>query len=255
MAVNSIIGWDMAAGTDIGLIRVRNEDALRIFPKQGIVILSDGMGGHRAGDVASSMAVDVIASLLVPNNSEREADDGSPICPQSLADSLDDANTAILDAARQNPDCSGMGATVVVVSFHEQHFIAAHLGDSRLYRCSQGQLEQLTIDHTLAQQYMSQGFITRQQAGSWNAKNILLKALGIDEIITPDITEGSIRDDDLFLLCSDGLTDAVADVDIEKLLQQADDGLQQKVEQLISAANNNGGPDNVSVILVRRSSP
>ncbi len=255
MSANSIIGWDMAAGTDVGLIRARNEDALRIFPNQGIVILSDGMGGHRAGDVASSMAVDVIASLLVPNNSEHQADHGSPISAQFLADSLHNANTAILHAAGQNPDCSGMGATVVVVSFHQRYFIAAHLGDSRLYRFSQGQLEQLTIDHTLAERYMSQGFITRQQADNWNGKNILLKALGIGEIITPDITEGSIRDDDLFLLCSDGLTDAMTDLDIEKLLQQAGNGLQQKVEQLITAANNNGGPDNVSVILVRRASP
>jgi protein phosphatase len=253
MSVNSITGWEMAAGTDIGLIRVRNEDALGIFPNQGIVILSDGMGGHRAGDVASSMAVDVIASLLVPNNNERQADDGSPVSSQTLADSLHNANTAILTAARQQPACLGMGATVVVASFHEQHFIAAHVGDSRLYRFSKGQLEQLTIDHTLAERYMSQGFITRQQVNNWTGKNILLKALGIDEMITPDITEGPVRGDDLFLLCSDGLTDAVADVDIEKLLQQDDEGLQQKVEQLITAANNNGGPDNVSVILVRRS--
>lgn len=255
MSVNSVTGWDMAAGTDVGLTRVRNEDALRIFPHQGIVILSDGMGGHLAGDVASSMAVDVIASVLVPQDSERQGEDGSLVSPQSLADSLHDANTAIRNAAKQTPDCYGMGATVVVVSFHGQHFLAAHLGDSRLYRFSQGQLEQLTIDHTLAEQYISQGFITRQQADNWTGKNILLKALGIDEIITPDITEGSVNEDDLFLLCSDGLTDAVADVDIQKLLQQDDGDIQHKVEQLIAAANNNGGPDNVSVILVRRSSP
>jgi protein phosphatase len=253
--MNSVTGWDMAAGTDVGLIRVRNEDALRIFPNQGIVILSDGMGGHRAGDVASSMAVDVIASLLVPTDSKRQADDVFPVNPQFLADSLDNANAAILNAARQQPNRSGMGATVVVASFHEQHFIAAHLGDSRLYRFSHGRLEQLTVDHTLAERYISEGIISRQQAHSWNGRNILLKALGIDETIAPDITEGAVRDDDLFLLCSDGLTDAVTDVDIEKLLRQNGDGLQQTVEQLIIAANNNGGPDNVSAVLVRRSNP
>lgn len=246
--------WEMAAGTDVGLIRIRNEDAVRIFPDQGIVILSDGMGGHRAGDVASSMAVDVIASLLVPKDSARQAAHASPVSPQSLTHSLHDANTAILNTARQRPDCTGMGTTVVVVSFHEKQFIAAHLGDSRLYRFSHGKLEQLTMDHTLAEQYINQGFLTRQQADNWNGKNILLKALGIDETISPDITKGSVCAHDLFLLCSDGLTDAVAGVDIENVLQQHHGGLQQKVEQLITAANNNGGPDNVSVILVRRSS-
>ncbi len=255
MSVNSITGWDMAAGTDVGLIRSRNEDALRIFPHHGIVILSDGMGGHRAGNVASSLAVDVIASLLVPANGEQQGFERASTNPQFLADSIHDANTAILTAARQEPAYSGMGATVVAASFHEQHFTAAHVGDSRLYRFSKGRLEQLTVDHTLAERYMSHGYITRQQAAHWNAKNILLKALGIDESVTPDITEGSVGSEDLFLLCSDGLTNAVADVEIEELLQPGAGDLQQKVEQLIAAANNNGGPDNISVILVRRSNP
>lgn len=254
MSLNNIIMWDIAAGTDVGLMRARNEDALRIFPDQGIVILSDGMGGHRAGDIASSMAVDVIASFLVRNDRGHPVTHPSLVSPQSLSDSLRDANSAILNTARQKPECHGMGATIVVVSFHEEHFVAAHLGDSRLYRFSRGELEQLTIDHTLAERYISQGFITRKQVDVWNGKNILLKALGIDEMITPEITKGSVCDRDVFLLCSDGLTDAVADVDIGNVLQQEEVSLQQKVEQLIAAANNNGGPDNVSVILVRRSS-
>ncbi len=243
----------MAAGTDIGLIRIRNEDAVRIFPQQGIVILSDGMGGHRAGDVASSMAVEVIASQLGCGPRGSHAGNGLPVSPQTLAETLLNANTAILNVAREQADCSGMGATVVVVCFHDQHYIAAHIGDSRLYRFAEGRLEQLTVDHTLAERYMRQGFITRQQATRWNGKNILVKALGTDETVTPDINQGPVSSDDLFLLCSDGLTEAMADAEIENLLQQDDIGLQCKVERLIAAANNNGGPDNISVILARPS--
>ncbi len=245
-------GWEMAAKTDIGLIRTRNEDSIRIIPERGIAILSDGMGGHRAGDVASNIAVEVIASSLAP--SLVGEDQHLRLSAGRLVYSLQLANAAILKAADEERDFAGMGATAIVVHFDADRFSAVHIGDSRMYRFSEGRLEQLTVDHTLAQQYLDQGLVREERGGGWFGNNVLLKALGIDENIDPDITEGRVKHEDLFLLCSDGLNEAVADEEIIELLGGDQIDLIEKAERLIDAANRNGGPDNVSVILVRQSS-
>ncbi len=241
----------MAAKTDIGLIRSRNEDSIRIIPERGIAILSDGMGGHRAGDVASNIAVEVIASSLEPtlvgDEKQQELSSGR------LAYSLKLANAAILRAAGEDKKYAGMGATAIVVHFYADKFFTVHIGDSRMYRFSEGRLDQLTVDHTLAQQYVDQGLIAQARVDGWFGNNVLLKALGIDETIEPDINEGRVELGDLFLLCSDGLNEAVADSEIAEVLGRGNGILEKKVEQLIDTANRNGGPDNISVILVRPS--
>ena len=236
--------YEMAWGTDIGRIRTRNEDALKTFPEQGVAILSDGMGGHRAGDVASQMAVDIIAERLI------EADNS--ITPDQMVASLEAANQSIRQKAFNEPNCQGMGATVVVVSFGEEQLLIAHAGDSRLYRFAGGRLQQLTEDHTLAQQYVREGLMNQNEADRWVGRNMLVKGLGIDSHVDPDINHEDLQPDCMYLLCSDGLTDAVSDDLIAATLRKHGGSMQEAVDRLIELANDNGGPDNISIILARQ---
>jgi len=255
VSANGKVSWRMASGTDIGLLRTRNEDSLRIFPKFGVAILSDGMGGLHAGDLASKLAVEsVVADLGVSKSSESQDSLRSTVDPKLLTNALQRANTAIRGAPQWESDNHRMGATIIVVVFQESQFIAAHLGDSRLYRFSNDRLDRLTSDHTLAEQYREAGLRTPEQVRRGWKKNVLIRALGIDEKVIPDVTEGPVDGNDLFLLCSDGLTDAVAELDIERLLKKDHEHLQYMVDELIALANHNGGPDNISVILARASS-
>ncbi len=241
-------GWDMAAGSDTGLIRLRNEDSVRIWPEWGIAILSDGMGGHRAGDVASRIAVETVESVLdLPAPKAEEI----TLTEQLLTDSVQRANAAIVAAGNSKSAYAGMGATIVVVGFQGEEFIAVHVGDSRLYRYRSGELKQLTVDHTLAERYVREGVLHRNQAQVWAGRNILIKALGIDETAVPDVTRGTVHRDDLYLICSDGLTDAVPLPVLQQLLERHWPSLQAQVGGLIAAANDHGGPDNVSVVLAR----
>ncbi len=242
--VENTYQYEMAWGTDIGRIRSRNEDALKTFPEHGLAILSDGMGGHRAGDVASQMAVDIIAENLIDSNNS--------ITPEQLLSSLEAANQSIRQKAYDEPNCQGMGATVVVASFTEKHLLIAHAGDSRLYRFSNGQLEQLTEDHTLAQQYVREGLMNQNEADRWVGRNMLVKGLGIDSHVHADISQDDLQSECMYLLCSDGLTDALSDDLIAATLRKHGESMQNAVDRLIKLANDNGGPDNISVILARQ---
>lgn len=236
--------FEMAAATDIGRIRSRNEDAWRIVPEAGLAILSDGMGGHRAGNVASRMAVEIIGDELLDG-------DDATVTPAQLINSLELANDSIRDVAQSEPDCQGMGATVVVARFQESKILVAHAGDSRLYRFWKDELELLTEDHTLAQQYVREGIMEQADADRWIGRNMLVKGLGIDTEVDPDVTEVDLAADQVYLLCSDGLTDAISNQDIAAILREHGDSLQNAVDRLIDAANDNGGPDNITVILTR----
>lgn len=240
---NNAYDYEMVSATDIGRIRSRNEDSVKIFPSDGLAILSDGMGGHRAGDVASQMAVDIIAERLLDGNNS--------ITPQRLVESLEAANHSIREKSFNEPNCQGMGATVVVATFAQQRLLAAHAGDSRLYRFADGRLEQLTEDHTLAQQYVREGLMNQNEADRWVGRNMLVKGLGIDTRVDPDINEEDLQPECMYLLCSDGLTDAVPDDLIAATLRKQSDSLQSAVDTLINLANDNGGPDNISIILAR----
>ena len=244
-AADDTLRVEMAAATDVGQIRERNEDALRIFPDAGVAVLSDGMGGHNAGNVASHMAVEIIASELVTDAGDR------PLTEDSLVDALASANESIRAVARSQPECHGMGATVVVAAFLGHRLLAAHLGDSRLYRYWNDQLQQLTEDHTLAQQYVNQGVIGAREAKNWVGRNMLVRGLGIDRKVKPGLTEATLQHGQVYLLCSDGLTDAVSDEEIARVLQNEQESVEDIVEQLIRRANANGGPDNISVIVAR----
>jgi serine/threonine protein phosphatase PrpC len=240
---------EIAAASDIGQHRERNEDAIRVLPDHGVVILSDGMGGHQAGDVASRMAVEIIAEELISGSAGGGAD--AVLFSDRMVEAIKTANDAIRAVSHSDPKCHGMGATVVVAAYENRKILAAHLGDSRLYRYWNGRLQQLTEDHTLAQRYVNAGVIDPGDAKTWFGRNMLLKGLGIDKRVEPALTEVTAELGQLYLLCSDGLTDAVPDDLIAEVLGHRPLSLDEAVETLIDTANDNGGPDNISVVLIR----
>ncbi len=246
------LNLDMACGSDKGKVRARNEDHVRILPELGLVVLSDGMGGHKAGDVASQIAVDCIGNLWrdtcddasgVPPSGPRRSDD--------LLDAVTEANEQIYTLSKNNPEFQGMGATVIAAHFDSDGLCAIHLGDSRLYRFRRGQLQQLTIDHTHAQESIRLGLISAEEARGGYGWNLLLKALGVDSTIEPDLVSAQMQAGDIYLLGSDGLTDAVSDDELRTRIALGEHNLPDIVEDLIDLANANGGPDNISVALVR----
>lgn len=239
---------EMVGATDTGLVRERNEDFIKLIPEHGVAILADGMGGHRAGDIASRMAVEVIAAELIKEF--ESSNESSRLLRDSIIGSFEKANESIRQTSIAQPECRGMGATVAVCIVSEQ-VVLSHLGDSRIYLFTDDKLRLLTEDHTLAQQYVNQGMLNPDQAKTWAGRNLLLKALGIDPTIEPDTQTNALTRNCIYLICSDGLTDVVSDEKISQTLRAATDNLEESASQLITLANEQGGPDNISVILIR----
>ena len=235
--------------SDRGVIRQNNEDAIGGDSAAGLLILADGMGGANAGEVASSLAVDLLVNqLLVGPDVNTDVIDR-----RELLQAMQGVNEAIFELARQVPEYHGMGTTLVVGLFQPQRLIYAHVGDSRLYRLRQGTLGQLTSDHTLVQELVKLGeFSSLEEAIAAGVPlNVLSRAFGSDSNVEIDIAETDARHGDLFLFCSDGLTNMVSDDEIKTFLETADDDLMVQVDSLIECACDHGGVDNVSVILAR----
>lgn len=236
--------------THPGRLRHNNEDAAAFDPVCGCSVLADGMGGYNAGEVASSMAVNVILAELAawyaaagPGASVREVRKAMERCVQH-------ANQAILGRARADPDCAGMGTTLVIAMFHEQRLVLGHVGDSRAYRLREGQLQQITRDHSLLQEQLDAGLITPAQAAVSSQRNLVTRALGIESGAELDLNEFAVEAGDLYLLCSDGLSDMANDSEIEDILR-ATGSLEHKARRLIDRANANGGRDNITVLLAQ----
>lgn len=247
------IKLDMACGSDTGRVRARNEDHVRILPDLGLAILSDGMGGHKAGDVASQIAVECIGENwrgLFANLKPGAGITGAKRTDDLLT-AVSMANEQVYTLSKNNPEFQGMGATVIAAHFNGDGLCAIHLGDSRLYRFRRGKLQQLTTDHTHAQESVRLGLISAEEARGGYGWNLLLKALGVDSGIEPDVIATQLQRGDMFLIASDGLTDAVGDDDIRACIALGNDNLADIVDDLIDLANRNGGPDNISVILIR----
>lgn len=243
---------EMAGHSDPGVARDRNEDAYLLVPSNGIAILADGMGGHLAGEVASAMAVDIIARHLnaVLRQPPASTDD-DPHEVLALRAAVHAANHAVFEASRSKPEYNGMGTTVVVVVFQANKLYVAHVGDSRLYRFRQGQLKQITEDHSMVQELLNRGLITPEEARISANKNLVTRALGVDPSVTADINSDNVIKDDIYLLCSDGLSDVLMDADIERVMQQYSKNLEEASQLMIKEANARGGPDNITVALVR----
>lgn len=246
---------EVAARSDPGMVRSNNEDSVKTHPALGLVVLADGMGGYNAGEVASGMATTLLATeldrIFTARSPGSEGAEGVPWVHQVLAGEIARANNAILHAAQSQPQYSGMGTTLVMALFHDNKMTVAHIGDSRLYRCRGEDFDQVTRDHSLLQEQIDSGMITAEEARHSQNKNLVTRALGIDPSVEPEIHDYDVQPGDIYLLCSDGLNDMVEDEEIAMTLQMLSANLELCATQLVQMANDNGGRDNVSVIVVK----
>ena len=247
---------EIASCTDPGMVRSHNEDSIASDPVNGLVVLADGMGGYNAGEVASGMATTVITTeiqqlLAKVKPFQIDEETKSPLAGRMIREQVLKANTSIYQAAQSQPQYAGMGTTLVVCLFYDNKMTVGHLGDSRLYLLRESKFSQVTRDHSLLQEQIDSGIITAEQAKHAQHKNLVTKALGIDPTVEPEVREYPTKPGDVFLLCSDGLCDMVDDEDMGMTLQALGGNLKLAAQQLVQMANDNGGKDNVSVILVR----
>ena len=229
--------------TDKGLVRSNNEDIFLIKSELYFCLVADGMGGAAAGEVASAIFAE--SALKVFSNLKKQSSKELNLLVQ---ETFQTANTEILRHIRQNPNHSGMGCTAELLAFYDRGFVAGHMGDSRIYRLRKGILKQLTKDHSFVQEQLDQGLITAAEARTHPRRNMILRAVGIDKHPALDILRGEILRGDLFLLCSDGLSDMVEDTLIENSLAGSET-LEKKVIGLIDSAKTAGGRDNITVVL------
>ena len=248
-----------AAKTDPGRKRENNEDSFLTLPEQGLLLVADGMGGHNAGEVASAIAVETVsqeAEYLPALGAKlpwwkrlfrRKPPPFNPV--EWLHQTVTKANARIFQAAQATPDRKGMGTTLALVLKRDQALLTAHVGDSRVYRFRDNKLTQLTQDHSLAQELVRQGVMTEEEALYSAPSHVLTRALGVKEAVSEDIIYHSIEAGDIFLLCSDGLYTMVEDDDIAGVIRQDRLSLEEKSDRLVETANENGGEDNVTVVL------
>lgn len=244
------------SGSDRGLVRRNNEDSIGalMFEQEGmaLALVADGVGGHAGGEVASQLAVDVIRQHVAPAVARAESlAAGDELWLQHLLlDALHEANAAIVAEQKQQPELSSMATTVVAALFNHHQMMLAHMGDSRCYRWREKQLQLLTRDHTVAQQLIDQGNFTAEQIRHMPYHHVLSRALGLDAFAEIDGHIWNLLPGDLYLLCSDGLTNCLEDEQILDILNGGDD-IHRCGEELIASANDAGGVDNISVVLVR----
>jgi len=247
---------EIASHTDPGMVRSHNEDSIASIPEKGLVVLADGMGGYNAGEVASGMATTVLTTelrQLLEQHAPNEVDpkSGQRAALKMLQKEIAKANTSIYQASQSQPQYAGMGTTLVVALFYDNRVTVAHIGDSRLYRMRGDEFTQVSKDHSLLQEQIDAGMLTKEQAKTSSNKNLVTRALGIDPAVEAEIHEYDTQPGDIYLLCSDGLSDMVSDEDIGMALQALGANLNLAVQQLVQMANDNGGRDNVSVILIK----
>ena len=236
--------------TDVGLNREHNEDSIGWDTEMGLVLLADGMGGHNAGEVASELAVttirdalhDVLTPELVAADVVNFAD--------AVREAVVYANEEIHEQAHDRVEYAGMGTTLVLALFHNGKVTYANVGDSRIYRFRRNELAQITSDHSLVQEMVDSGYLSEEEALLSTNRNLITSALGISPIVEVDIHTEDVEYDDVYLLCSDGLTDLVEDIDIVEILTQYQPNLGLVAQALVDMANARGGNDNISVILV-----
>ena len=249
-------GYEIVGLSEAGCVRQLNEDAISFDADIGLAVLADGMGGHLSGEVASSTAVTSIMEELT--NKLRIITPGRPYKHSGyrfgtvvVRDAIKHANIKVYDLSLQKPQLKGMGTTVVVLLLYENRYTVAHVGDSRLYRFRNRQLKQITRDHSLVQELVERGECTPAQARMIPISSIITRAIGIEDTVAVEVHEGTVEADDIYLLCSDGLTKAISDELIGETLQQNRDNLNSAASQLINASIMNRGEDNISVILAR----
>lgn len=237
------------AKTDPGRTRDNNEDSVVFDESAQTAVLADGMGGYNAGEIASGMATAFIKSELGRWLSEAGQNASLKEIRRAMEICVDNANLSIFNSASFNAGYAGMGTTLVLAVFKDTQLLIGHIGDSRCYRLRQGVFEQLTKDHSLLQEQIDAGLVTPEQAANSSIKNLVTRALGVEDSVMMEINEYQVELDDLYLMCSDGLSDMVDNPTIAKIVSTYTD-LEQLAGQLIDTANANGGRDNISVLLV-----
>ena len=242
--------------TDTGRVRDHNEDAIGSVPDIGLMVLADGMGGYNAGEVASGIAVKTVTDMVVAGCSTEDRIDIEPetgFMRQTivLRDAIHRANKIINQTAQSQPQCEGMGTTLVACLFYDNRVSIAHVGDSRMYRLRDNRFEQITLDHSLLQELVDRGFYSQEEAQRSTNRNYVTRALGVEPTVDVEVQEVDVEKGDYYLLCSDGLPDMVEDEDIHLTISTFNANLETIAQQLINLSNDNGGRDNVSVILVK----
>jgi len=241
--ISAVVHFIAAAVTDPGRKRPSNEDAFGYSVERGVYVVCDGMGGAAAGEIASSVAVDEVLRLFE-----------GPVAPEPLPQAAENAiavaNAAIYSRSERNYRLKGMGTTMVVLAVEDRRAWVLNVGDSRCYRLRNEQLEQITLDHSLVEEQVRAGRMTRAEALRSPLKNVITRALGTQGRVTPDIFELEAKPGDLYLLCSDGLTRELSDPQIECQLL-GDYPLEEQCKRLVNAANKAGGHDNITCVLVR----
>jgi len=231
--------------SDPGLVRQSNEDHFGLFPEQNLYIVADGMGGHVAGEVASRIAVESMRKYFeAPEHARQNPAD-------RLREAIKSANSTVVSAGECDPALNGMGTTIVAVCALLNTVIVGHVGDSRIYRYRKNRVEQLTQDHSLINDYVRQGLVTPEDAAHHPMRHVISRALGMSVQVEVEIARHSPQAGDVFLLCSDGLSNKVTSSDMHALLVAAVDDLEKTADALIMRAKDNGGEDNITVLLVR----
>ncbi len=235
-----------AARTDVGLIRSGNEDNYLMVPEKGTFIVADGMGGHAAGEVASEMAVRIIAQDLGSFRGPRRP----TTRPARMIQAIRDANAAIYERTLSEHDKRGMGTTTTALVLHANRYLVGQVGDSRGYLLRDGVFHQVTKDHSYVQEQVDAGYLTPEQARTHPYSNVITRCVGASGDVTPDLFSGVVRPGDVFLLASDGLTGMLED-DVLAAIVQSDGTPEKWVDRLVGEANRRGGLDNITVIIVR----
>jgi|JI10StandDraft_1071094.scaffolds.fasta_scaffold37729_1 serine/threonine protein phosphatase PrpC len=247
----------MSAGrTHVGMKRAHNEDSLRLFREENLFVVADGMGGHASGEVASQMSVETLAEFFRATSEDEEItwpfkmEKGRKYEESRVITGIRLSNRRIYDSAARDSKLKGMGTTIVVTFFVNDTCYIGHVGDSRVYRFRGGELTQLTEDHSLLNDYIKMRQLTPEEIEAFPHKNVIVRALGMKETVQVDVMAERPQPADIYLLCSDGLSGMVGDDEIGRILSKGGE-LDALCDELIEVANDNGGTDNITVILIR----
>lgn len=241
--------WTYAGKSDVGKVRQGNEDALYADPALGVFIVADGMGGHVAGEVASQIVTETVGPGV--GRAVESGLEGEQLQKRTL-ELIAEANEAILERAENEPEKRGMGTTLTLLTLGPKSgYFMSQVGDSRGYMLRNGELKQITRDHTVVQQQVDRGALTPEQARDHPLSHILTRALGTESNVEADCYGNSAQGGDMFLLCSDGLSGMLTDLAIQEILSRPSENLQEIADALIDAANDAGGMDNITAVVVK----
>ena len=252
MSGSGAVRLDFAGETNVGMKRTHNEDSFSILQEENLLIVADGMGGHASGEVASKMAVDAIREFFDATAKDPDAtwpykmDKHRGYEENRLITAIKLANLRIFEAAQREPKFRGMGTTMVTVIASREGVYIAHVGDSRVYRVRDHQIEQLTEDHSLLNDYLKMRRLTEEEIANFPHKNVIVRALGMKDTVKVDTRLEPPKVGDVYMLCSDGLSGPVTNEDILRIIEENPSDLKAACARLVARANENGGPDNIT---------